>query len=65
MGLDRILLICPSGNFAVELVIARSDSDEAIQLRFRRTVKWIASLTLAMTGQIVGSSFRDGPKDQT
>src|SRR5258707_10590997 len=33
------------------IVIARSDSDEAIQLRFRRTVKWIASLALAMRGK--------------
>jgi len=30
-------------------VIARSGSDEAIQLSFRRTATWIASLALAMT----------------
>jgi hypothetical protein len=46
------------------IVIARSDSDEAIHTCFAAT--WIASLTLAMTGKkFLHPSFRDGPKDQT
>src|ERR1700682_133405 len=44
MGLDRILLICPSGSFCIA-VIARSEADEAIHACLAS--RWIASRSLS------------------